>query len=59
MAKIVAGSATPISENTIRREISPDWILSVMSNLLSGGMLHQARIEHDRLDLNQRDDEAF
>jgi hypothetical protein len=30
----VAGSATPISENAVRREISPDWIPSVMSNLL-------------------------
>lgn len=33
-AKSVAGSATPISENAVRREISPDWIPSVMSNLL-------------------------
>jgi hypothetical protein len=32
--KIMAGSATPISENAVRREISPDWIPSIMSNLL-------------------------
>jgi hypothetical protein len=27
---MVAGSATPISENAVRREISPDWVPSVI-----------------------------